>query len=483
MVLLSCQCYAGNKLGKPINNMHVDQYMSQVVPWSSILGKSGQSSYQITVSNFGRSFVTLCPTILENKLGNIVTICVQSKIPELLIKKDANWFLAEVDPVNLKTLAKIDLPKRHGSLSEQKKDTSGGAYFIKDDDDNVVVTTSDRVVRKYQLAVSPTGKHSWSMTSNFDLKPYLGPECNLQGNGYSDNCGKIIGEIYDHSGNLWFETDNGYIGYITDENEISVKKLNDTITKGGITVSDGNRVNIIADHKLYSFKADEHASNENKIQLVWSHAYDTADSEQKGGLGLGSNTSPTLFGDKHQYVAIADRGNKNNNYQEHLLVYKEDTGELVCKTPVFQAGKSLINNSFIGYQNSIIALNSYGDNSAASGIIGQSATPGLIRIDIKEHKRKYKCKVKWLNNNIYATATPEMSAKNKLIYVYNYKKEDKSWYLSTVNFHNGKIIKSLKIGQDSVFPNKTWNNRWGIVTLLNDHAVYVGMSKGFLQIQ
>jgi len=131
----------------------------------------------------------------------------------------------------------------------------------------------------------------------------------------------------------------------------------------------------------------------------------------KQSFGSGSGTTPVLFG-KH-LIAFGDNADPRPNVLVYSLDDVPNDQRLVCKVPVFKPGRSVLENSFIGYDHSLVIENNKGfkmDGSSAG------AEPGFARIDVRADLSG--CDIVWENYEVRAGTGAKLSLGNGLIYVH-----------------------------------------------------------------
>ena len=163
--------------------------------------------------------------------------------------------------------------------------------------------------------------------------------------------------------------------------------------------------------------------------------YDNDLKKKPGHLNNGSGTTPTLLGDR--FVAIVD----NDTSQVNICIYSQETGELVSKHPLFEPGKSAVENSIIAYVNSFVVANTYGyidpfDNNPTPG--------GVHRFDYDANSNSFAKRDNWPpypDPYDCKTATPKLSVQSGLVYVYNRDDErgpteHDDWQVTALDFRN-----------------------------------------------
>lgn len=140
--------------------------------------------------------------------------------------------------------------------------------------------------------------------------------------------------------------------------------------------------------------------------IVWQYNYDRGTGRQPGMQSWGSGTSPKLFGSDGNYLAIADNANPRIN----VIVLDRTDGNLVCQLPIFKAGQSATTTSFVGYENSLFAVNDYGMQPGVS----VPGAPGFIRVDVNPTAGT--CSEIWSKGDTTNTGCLKLSTHTGLVY-------------------------------------------------------------------
>lgn len=263
-------------------------------------------------------------------------------------------------------------------------------------------------------------------------------------------------------------------------------------------------VYIVSNMALYKLRFNDQTK---KIELdpKWKNSfkkgelvYENSLVNRPGHLNAGSGTTPTLMDDR--FVAICD----NSSGRVNLCVYSQESGELVSKMPLFTEAGSAVENSAVAYQNSFVVANTYG----YSDPFQINPTPGgIMRFDLDEKEGVFKEVAGWPAGDLYdcKTATPKLSTKSGMLYVYNRseKEEDnhKDWQITGIDFRTGLRVLYTKLFfeegafQDNIsdvlkmgslgtknYDRKVFNNIWGTFTFGPDNSFYIGVYRGFLKV-
>jgi hypothetical protein len=454
----------------PRNNIHDDPYMSDTYRRSGPLGDGPELS-------MANAPPRECGSITFDSAGRIVTVCVGIDRP----------VLALLDPHSLQTLAAMPLPLRNVSGANPFNDFSGGGYFFLDQRDRAVVPTNDRHVLVVQVTKAP----GFQVVADYDLSAKI-----PQGEG-------IVSVLPDWSGRLWFVTRQGLVGTIDrSTGAVRVRRLSGEGISNSFAVDQTGGVYIVSDKALYRFDAKRNGAP----RVSWRVVYPNSGIHKPGQSDAGSGTTPTLMGKK--WVAITD-----NADPMHVVVYrrtikakakkrtkhagsagakakKKAKGRRVCQAAVFAKGASATDNSLIGTDRSLIAENNYGYKISASDLTGGPTTPGLTRIDVVKKKAKkgkkrkgrakFRCRTVWKSNERAPSVVPKLSLRNGLVYTYTHPARSDgidAWYLTALNFRNGKTVYRRLAGTGTFF-----NNNYAPVTLGPDSTAYVGVLGGVVEL-
>ena len=182
-------------------------------------------------------------TIAVNSSGQILTIRVGPS-PTSSGTSSGDETLLLIDPVTLKVLAEAILPNRpsdNGTVS-----FTGGGYFYLNNLDQVVCVTANQQIRIYSVQ-----NDQFALDQTYDLSAAI--------NNSSDILNSVLP---DSSGNLWFITEQGDVGYvnpttgsinITNIRDVPGANPSETDTKSFATDGQGG-VYVVSDYALYRFQ-------------------------------------------------------------------------------------------------------------------------------------------------------------------------------------------------------------------------------------
>ncbi len=424
------------------SSMHGGSYNLDLNDFPGPLGQHTETAHR-AFSNL----VGVAPNIAFDSVGRLITVSIKLNSIELHL----------LDPDSLETLAMEELPPK-----PDFKDNSGGGYFHLDNQDRVLLAPLDRTLKIFEVVEDENNTPTWHVAENYDVSQVL-PE----GSNIHD-------VIPDWQGNLWFVTSSGFIGYRNkDTGEFSGYQMeNEGETIQNSFGVDEEGLYVVSTDALYQFKT----KSTGEIYYTWREDYDNGEMQKPGTLSHGSGTSPTLIGE--DLVAIADDGEPLT----HIMVYQrreEIEGErVICKVPLFEAGKSATENSLMVYGNAMVVQNDYGHVFEGNAL---ETSPGIMRVDVREDRSG--CDVKWYNEEMLSQSLPRLSTATGLLYFYTFIKQNDGdffggWYLTAVNFESGKEIWHRLISPGTGTLIDRLSSVTAPVVLGPNGAAYVGIRTG-----
>lgn len=396
-----------------------------------------------------QKFITppgIAASIAFNAKGQVVTIHIASSspgsgsIPTIML----------IDPTTLNTLAKVTLPPRPENKSG--KISFAGGYFYLDQDYNVVC-----VVTSQNPTVQQIRKYSTSSNTLAELLPPI----DLSG-AINDSYDVLNSVLPDSVGNIWYITQKGCVGYVTDGYVSLPFRLKEGISKSFASDGEGN-VYVVTDSPTPPFKPTtpptppppaapgtlyclRRAPKPDQPRVVWRTEYDSGSSAIKPGQNqVGCGTTPTCFNDFEgkRFVAITDNAPKMS-----VNVYLRDSGKLVAKQAVFttQGASNACENSLIAVNRSIIVENNYGNLTVQSTSGPQTTTPGINRVDFNPDTGT--SSVVWANNSISVpSVVSQLSTGDGMVYTYAKARpipaqnDPGGWHWAALDFADGKLVK------------------------------------------
>ncbi|MBW2421525.1 MAG: hypothetical protein JRH19_23495, partial [Deltaproteobacteria bacterium] len=284
------------------SSMHGGSYNRDLNSYPGPLGHDTRAAHRA----FSK-FVGVAPNIAFDSAGRLITVSLQLTGIEMHL----------LDPETLETLAMVELPPK-----ATFKDNSGGGYFHIDNRDRVLLAPSDETITIYEVVEGDQGLE-WQVSEIHDVSHVLPEGVNIHD------------VIPDWSGNLWFVTSGGLLGYRNkDTGEFftyELEKEGEVIQNSFAVAEEG--LYVVSTDALYFFNT----RSDGEISSVWREDYENGEVQKPGTLSHGSGTSPTLIGD--DLVAIADDGHPFT----HVMVYQRheqiEGDRVVCKVPLFEKGK------------------------------------------------------------------------------------------------------------------------------------------------
>lgn len=452
------------------SGMHGDAAGSGTHPYPGPLGRAPEVSSEQIAPIGGE-----CATATFDSAGRLITVCGTF----------TGFLLKLLDPRTLDTLAEYALPQRSSTVeaitrldfSKIFKDTSGGAYFYLDNQDRVVLADSRQHIQR--IAHERTADGSWRFVAvdDWDLTGQVPHDCVSWTNLYpSGTCDPVTSVMPDWQGRIWWVTRLGRVGTVDPETSAvrSVQLAGEEIQNSFSVAEDG--VSIVTDHALYSFAA----SADGTPAVQWRQTYDRGTGTKPGSVNQGSGTTPDLFGEGDDYVAITDNADDRMN----VLVYRRDPGvpdgrRLVCKVPVFGSGASTTDNSMISWGNSLVVENNYGYENLTSLLLGRSVVGGAARIDVRPDGSG--CDTVWESAVRSPSTVPKLSTANGLLYFYEKQPNSlgiDAWYLTAVDFRTGERRWTKLTGT-----GPSYDNNWAPVTIGPDGTAYVGVFNGIVAVR
>jgi hypothetical protein len=439
-------------------SVHDDTYMSDTYFTPGPLGKASMTVVSTSLATQNASGQTI------NGIGGSTAVdsagrLVVSVIRQNLTTGEAWAELTLMDPVNLDTLATLDLPSQILPLGTRP----ASIYLYQDQQDRTVIGTPLRTV----WVVSHTAT-AFSKEAVYDLNKNPGTGIGIPSD---DN---IQALQPDFAGRLWFTSDHGVVGTLdmqTGEMLGSIPLTGERIVNGTAADEDGG-VYVVTTRAMYRFDADA----QGKPVITWQEAYDAGTHVKPGQVDIGSGTTPTVMGE--DYVTITD----NAEPQMNVLVYRRakniQGARLLCAVPVFRPGPSSNESSLVATDKSIIVENNFGYKSPKSTENGKTTRPGIARIDVDASG----CQTVWTNTGVsIPTAVTKISLATGLIYVYTKPKgpvNTDPWYFIAIDFETGQTVYRQLAGTGIGF-----DNSYAAVTIGPDGTAYVGVLGGVVAIR
>ncbi|MDX1735092.1 MAG: hypothetical protein R3228_12025 [Halioglobus sp.] len=426
-----------------VNSMHNDSGQRDHYYWAGPLGRDmrvqSRQFHRLAGSCVAQSFTSS---------GHMVGTCVSPFGVSLVAR----------DPASLDVLARREITRW---LPIGQK-FSGGVYFHLDHRDRVLLATNGPEIQLWAL-VGEEGDFSWELDNVIaiaDLLDSARPEQH-----------QVIDVMPDWQGNYWFITRGGLVGVVAPDGTggaaIALGGAEAEGIDNALAVGE-HGVFVVSDHAMYRFRRGARGA----VRLQWRTAYDRGSAAKPGTMGFGSGTTPTLVG--NDYVAITD----NADGRVNVMVYGQQDGRVVCKTPVFPSGRGASENSMAVVGRGLIVENNYGYSGPRN--IPRSE-PGLARVDIRADGTG--CDLAWENLDIASpSAVPKVSLATGLVYVYTRDESNPddlhAWYFTAVDVRTGEVVFKQLTGVGWLF-----NNHYGSISIAPDGTAYVGMMGGLVSLR
>jgi hypothetical protein len=390
------------------STMHGDPGSSDTTPYAGPGAKPGATTSVVLGS--------VCPTILAGADGVPQALCTEyyDRAPTLNL----------LDPDTFLPVARLHL--QAGALL-------GGVYAYVDNHNRLVTVDGSGAVLLIGHQETATG---WEIKveKRYPYGPALTKSCG------SATCDAIVSVAPGYDGHIWFATADARAGFVNQRTgKVVVRKLstkNESIANSISTAPNGTV--ITTDRATYVLHAKK-----SRIRLDWKRRYDRGPARKPGQLSHGSGATPTYFGPRtgYEYVAITD----NAAMQEHLLVYRTDTGKRICKQAVFASGRSGTENSPIGIGRSVYIASTYGYPYPA-GYDGPSQpasadfSGGMQRVDLTARG----CRTAW-HSGFRSSAVPRFARTENVIYTVSLG-AGSTYSLVRIDPRTGKVLSSSQIG-------------------------------------
>ena len=229
--------------------------------------------------------------------------------------------------------------------------------------------------------------------------------------------------------------------------ELHTLRLEGEVIENSFAVGEDG-VFIVSDHVLYRFVLGK----EGNVVVAWRTPYDRGSRKKPGHISRGSGTSVSLMGSPEDgFVVITDNAEPRIN----LLFVRRAGGEVVCRQPLFQEGRSGTDVSVVCFERadadgmgtgvySVLVENNRGYHTfPRSRPVG-----GLTRVDlIRNPDGSYTCREVWTSEE-KSIGVFKLSLGNGVVYMYwrNESCPITKWYLTAVDFATGKTVYKKLVG-------------------------------------
>lgn len=381
------------------STMHSDAGSSDVTPLP------GPGTGNLTAG--ATSLTAACPTLLQGSDSMVVALCTTmvGQIPTVhLIDRDASGSDGGLGSTDLGSVASASTGGRSAgaSLAElalPKGSLLGGVYAYLDNENRLVAVDGTRRLVRIGHAASG-GRWTLSIDDSVDLSGAIPAD------------DTVTGLSPDWDGNVWFATGNGRVGVVTPAGETRTVDLpaGERVENSISTSPTGTSV--ATTHALYQLSLGADGTP----QVDWRRSYDRGSARKPGHLSWGTGSTPTYFGPStgHEYVTIVDSADTRVS----LLVYRVDTGEQVCSTPVLAKGGPGSENSPIAIGSSVFVAGTYGypypavpEHAGPSVPASAPFAGGMTRVNVGADG----CTVAW-DTDVKSSAVPHLSTADSTIY-------------------------------------------------------------------
>ncbi len=397
-----------------------------------------------------------CPTVLVGSDGFPVALCtaIFGLTPTVHL----------LDPANGNSLTELPIAK--GSLL-------GGVYAYLDDHDRLVAVDGDRDLLRIGHRRDAAGHWELYVDSRLPLA------------GAVPDGDAVTGVSPDWQGRVWFATGGGVVGTADDRTGV-VRALalpaGEKIANSISTAPAGTAV--ATGHATYLLTAGPDGTP----VIAWRQAYDRGPGRKPGQLSWGTGSTPTFFGPRTgaDYVTIVDNAAPTVN----LLVYRADTGALVCSVPVLKAGGSGSENSPVGAGDTVLIASTYGypypklpDDAGASVPASADFKGGLSRVDVRADGSG--CDLTW-DTRTRSAAVPRLSTADGLIHTFlrnpvipftTITSIADPYYYAEVDPRTGATVRTKFVGATSLFDTLQM-----VGSIAPGGIVYQGTTTGVLRI-
>lgn len=454
--------------------MHGDGWQSDTHP---VMGPVG-NPVEIRSRQAGNKLTRQCATFLFRRDGKIIAMCGGL----------FSFRIVLLDPDTLTALASYDLPMRptafqtviHRDPSITMSDSSGGAYMILDDQDRVVLGDSRYRIQIIE-AVQQGGEWQLRAARSWDLRPYIPHDCQHYDNWFASGpCDMLTTVVPGPGGLYWWNSRYGRVGTLDPKTgKVALVALKGEEIQNAVA-QDDRVVYVLSDHAQYAFGS---GADGKPVQL-WRYAYDRGSNRKVGSINQGSGTTPTLLGP--DYLTITDNADGRINLLVlHRGALKPEQERLVCKMPLFAEGASAAENSAIGFNRSVVIENNSGYTSAREQKDYRNVRGGVTRIDVREDASG--CDVVWSVPLKAPSVVAKLATKSGILWYATFedagkqangKPDDQLWSLAGLDITTGKQVARIPLGTGN-----NWNNNWAPIALAPDNSLYVGTTRGIVQVR
>ncbi len=540
--------------------MHEDSYASDVSNMQGPIPENATVQY-FQVKEKGKEFSGMCPSFAFVDENTLVTLSFgRANTTLLLVDMRDTLKVLDAMPIPGRGNKAMELASKKARMA-LFRDTSGGAYFYLSKNNEVIIPGPDYSI--FYIPIKDRQFERDRMVSYEILEEIKKGDLIYEGLSDKEGGNKLTAVMPDANGNIWYTSKLGIIGVIDLKNfkrgsyqeegkcpntyshligEFGVMKkiehffgkkyekiedvefydenLTDTemrkefrkffmidpesreeIQNSFSIGPDG--VYIVSNIALYKFRFNDDTKMiemdpnwEQTFSETNDLIYPNDEEQKKGQLNNGSGTTPTLMDDR--FVVIAD----NDAHQININIFSQKDGRLVSRHKVFKYDSSACENSIVAYRNSLLIGNTF---NYIDPFKENETSGGINRFDYNAETNKFELREDWPAEFIDGqTATPKMSTKTGLIYVYNREEytDDghNDWQLTAIDFVTGRkvfyirpvfekgefddninfLMKAFALGNKN-YDQKVFNNIWATYTFGPNNSIYIGAYRGFLK--
>jgi hypothetical protein len=464
---------------------HKDIWMSDTGDVAGPLGRNPVTLSTTLPKTHDNSWLTPCGSYAFDSHGRLIVNCWGGDEASVVM----------VDPDTLEVLTHYDLTVQTGDPfgegAQKILPSFYSVYGYLDERDQIHIVSGSREIVTIGEAGSPSSPVFEKVDEeSYDLGELIKPtEERPEGDS-------INGVIMDFQGRYWINMRQSARIFLLNPATVKshdVDKLPfvdlgaEEFTRNGLALTKEGAAYIVTTQAMYRVDA----GSDDQPRIVWRQPYDTVPANtnneeyvngvSSGQLERGSGTTPTILGEG-KYVAITD-----NAPQMNVVVYRTDAQldpneeRVVCKVPVFDfpgGGKGANSNSLVGSRNSIIVQNTTDylwdwaeyDNAH----LEHPGKPGIERIDIDPNGKG--CTKVWVNTEVAAVMTLELSTRTGLIYTqdrkYDAENNVNAYYFVALDFRTGEVVWEKLMGTGDKFDN------WWLPVAIGPNGALYGMVYG-----
>lgn len=335
-----------------------------------------------------------CRRLEVTSTDRLVALCTDRSGPSLRL----------VDPDSLRPTADQDLP------DASDRSCPDDALYL-DETDRAVVATTDRRVLAVRTGTAK-GRAGLAVDATWDLKPYV---------PYGD-C--LVGLTPDWGGRIWWASQQGLVGTIApDSGQVRVLDLGEEVSLG-LAADEAGGVYVVTRSALHRLTA----AADGTPQAMWR-------TELEGTSG----SAPVLL--DGGVVAITDSADS----RARVLFVARDTGEVVCRQPVFEEGASDTDSALAPLGSGVVVTNSHDYSGPRSTLLGFTSSHGIARVDLVDGE----CVERWSSDAVAPGSGATASWPNGLLYAWTKRPSllgVSAWYLSALDAETGRSMWSVRTG-------------------------------------